>query len=190
MHNIDSRSNIRRAENADLPSIHKLICQNSQLQISPRSVVIDKSIVALNEAEQMVGWLMGNHDSAAWTNIDGYRMPDDWECSFVTWLLVDEQHQHQRIGSHLLRVFEETSCAAGNDTIVLSPAAGPDEKGIITFYENNGYRRAKSGNMHKGPHGPIISVPLQTPASTPQKLSKVGEEAILEYKRILGAQEY
>lgn len=181
---------IRRAERTDLPSMLKLIRQNSEWHIAPGSVGIDDSIVALNEVQQVVGWLMGNHKSLAWTNIDDYLMPEDWECSFVTWLLVDEQHKHQRVGSKLLLAFEEESSAVGNDTIVLSPTAGAEEMGVITFYEKNGYRRAESGHMHKGPHGPMDSFPVPTPVSTPRRLSKVGEDAILDYKRILGVQRY
>lgn len=186
MHEID----IRRAERTDLPSVLKLIRQNSEWHIASGSVEIDESIVALNEVQQVVGWLMGNHKSLAWTNIDGYLMPEDWECSFVTWLLVDEQHKHQRIGSNLLFAFEEESSAVGTDTIVLSPSAGADEMGVITFYEKNGYKRVESGHMHKRPHGPMDSFPLPTPVSTPRRLGEVGEEAILEYQRILGVQRY
>jgi ribosomal protein S18 acetylase RimI-like enzyme len=179
--------NIIEARQVDLPGVQALLRQKPGWPIGSNGVVRDQSLVAVDAVGRVLGWLMGNHDSQAWTNIDGYNVPEDWQCSYITWLLVDEKHRSSEIGSRLLRAFEEDSCAAGNDTIVLSPSAGDDETAVISFYEKNGYRRAPSGQMHRGPHGPTDHFPLQIALPTWSDSSGAGGEAILEYKRRLGS---
>lgn len=181
---------IVEAREVDLLGIHTLLRQQPEWSIGSHGVLWDQSIVAVDAHGRVLGWLMGNHDSRAWTNIDGYNVPEDWQCSYITWLLVDEKHQSSGIGSRLLDAFARDSCGAGNDTIVLSPSAGDDEPRVISFYANNGYRRAPSGQMHRGPHGPEDDFPLQTGLLIGSDSSGAGDEAIQEYKRRLGLMGY
>lgn len=176
-----------RARQVDLPGVETLLRQKPYWSVGSSGVVRDQSLVAVDAGGRILGWLMGNHASQAWTNIDGYIVPEDWQCSYITWLLVDEKHRGSGIGPRLLRAFAEDSCAAGNDTIVLSPSAGDDETAVISFYEKNGYRRAPSGQMHRGPHGPTDHFPLQIALPTRSDSSGAAGEAILEYKRRLGS---
>lgn len=184
------RNKIIRARSADLSGIRKLHRQEPGWSAGSSGISLEQSIVAVDPRDRVVGWLMGNHRSAAWLNIDGYKFPDSWECSYITWLLVDENYRSQGIGSQLLSFFVDESRLAGNDTIVLSPSGGDDEAGTISFYEKNGFRRARSGQMHRGPHGPRDSVPLEQSVSEYMQTSQAGDEAIREYKRRLGVYGY
>lgn len=174
-----------------LPGIRTLLRQEPDWVAGSNGDLLDQSLVAVDLGGRILGWLMGNHHSRAWTNIDGYNVPADWQCSFINWLLVDSRHRRTSgIGSRLLHAFAEDSRRAGNDTIVLSPSGGDDELGVISFYEANGYRRAPSGHMHRGPHGPSGNFPLETPPPGWSDSKDAYGNAILEYKRRLGLMGY
>lgn len=88
----------------------------------------------------------------------------------------------------LMETFARDSATAGRDTIVASPQSGDDELALLRFYSRQGYRRAESGQVLKGPHGPPDDIPLPmqeewVEASTPDPES---EAAINEYLRKLG----
>lgn len=179
------------ARPVDLPGIRTLLRQEPDWNIRPNGDFLDQSLVAVDLRGRVLGWLMGNHHSRAWTNIDGYNVPADWQCSFITWLLVDNRYRRTSgVGSRLLRVFAEDSRRAGNDTIILSPSGGDDEPGVISFYEKNGYRRAPSGQMHRGPHGPSDNFPLETAMPARSDSTDACGEAIVDYKRRLGVMGY
>lgn len=190
LHSVADEIDIIGARQADLPGIRALLRQKPGWSIGSNVDLRDQSIVAVEVRGGVLGWLMGNHHSLAWTNIDGYDFPADWQCSFITWLLVDKKHRSAGIGSLLLHAFAEDSSRAGNDTIVLSPSGGDDESEVISFYEKNGYRRAPSGQMHRGPHGPLDNFPLEIALEAGSESSDVYGEAILEYKRRLGLMGY
>lgn len=189
MSSIADGIDIIAAREVDLVGIHTLLEQQPEWSLGSTGVVRDQSIVASDANGRVLGWLMGNHDSQAWTNIDRYNVPTDWQCSYITWLLVDEKHRSSGVGSRLLGAFAEDSYGAGNDTIVLSPS-GYDEPRVISFYGNNGFRRAPSGLMHRGPHGPRDHFPLQTVLLIGSDSSGAADEAIQEYKRRLGLMGY
>lgn len=177
---------VRFAEPADHPGIRALLTQMPGWASATRGAYRDENLVAIDDKEQIVGWLMGNHVSEAWRNISGYDMPEDWYCSYITWVLVDEDCRSNGIGAILMEAFSLESSAAGRDTIVASPQSGEHERALLRFYNRMGYRRAESGQVHRGPWGPQDDVPLQEPEvrSTPSAFDAQAA-AIREYKRMI-----
>jgi GNAT superfamily N-acetyltransferase len=179
---------IRQALPEDLPGVHELLAQMPGWGNPLLYGFKDENLVATDHRGQIIGWLNGNHVSQAWCGVLGYDMPEDWLCSYVTWLLVDEEHRSVGIGRRLMEAFARDSAAAGRDTVVASPQSGDDELALLRFYARRGYRRAESGQVHRGPHGPQDDVPLPVQekwveSSTPDPES---EAAINEYMRKFG----
>lgn len=183
-----NRVSIRSAEPADYPGVRALLTQMPRWGNATHGAFRDKNIVAIDDQGQIVGWLMGNHVSEAWRNIPGYDMAEGWRCSYITWVLVDEGCRSAGVGSSLMEAFSLDSAAAGRDTIVASPQSGEHELALLRFYSRMGYRRAESGQVHRGPWGSPVDVPLPEPEvrSTPSAPDPQAEAAILEYMRALG----
>lgn len=179
---------VRRAVKDDLPKIRRLVSQMPSWCLTDRIDLRDENLVAVGRGGRVVGWLRGNHVSQAWANVDGYAADDGWLCSFITWLLVDESSRGDGIGGQLLGKFAQDSELAGRDTIIASPQSGKHEAELLAFYARNGYRRAASGQVHRGPHGPTASVPLPGPSEpvTDDDYGEDGEKIIREYRRRLG----
>lgn len=163
---------IRPAEPRDSAGIRSLLAQMPQWETAANSLSRNQGLVAVDDQGCIVGWLSGHHKSFAWEGISGYNMPEDWCCSFVTWLLVDKDCRSAGIGAVLMERFAQQSSEAGRDTIITSPQAGEDERVLLEFYYRLGYRRASSGHVHRGPHGPREHIPLpeddMRPVSQPE----------------------
>lgn len=179
---------VRRATEDDLPAIRRLVNQMPGWRIADRIDLKDENLVAVDRGGRVVGWLRGNHVSQAWVNVDGYEADDGWLCSYITWLLVDEVARGNGIGGMLLERFAQDSESAGRDTIIASPQSGDHEVELLAFYARHGYRRAASGQVHRGPWGPSEDVPApQWPEAGPDPdYGEEGEEIIREYRRMLG----
>lgn len=179
---------IRPAGPADIPGVRDLLAQMPRWDSAHRSMLRDEDLIALNSEGKVIGWLMGNHVSEAWKNVIGYEMADSWLCSYIAWLLVDGSYRSNGVGSRLMEAFRRNSVAAGRDTITASPQSGEDEEKLLSFYSRLGYRRAASGQVHRGPWGPPENVPL--PKSEVNSRSSAPDpeaEAIMqEYVRRLG----
>lgn len=122
----------------------------------PRSARLgfnDENLVAVDDDGQVLGCLRGNHVSQAWTNVDGFKGVEDWLCSYITWLLVDEAFRSNGIGGMLLERFARESAAARRDTKIASPQSGDNEVQLLEFHARHGYRRAVTGQVHRGPRG-------------------------------------
>ena len=163
---------IRPAEPRDSPGIRTLLTQMPRWESAAHRLSRSQGLVAVDDQGRIIGWLSGHHNSPAWENIPGYNMHEDWRCSFVEWLLVDENCRSTGIGASLLERFALESSEAGRDTIIASPQAGEHERVLLEFYYRLGYRRASSGHVHRGLHGPRehISLPEDDmrPVSQPE----------------------
>lgn len=179
---------IRSADPDDYPGVRALLTQMPSWGDATHGAFRDENIVAIDDQGQIVGWLMGNHVSEAWRNIPGYDMTEEWLCSYITWVLVDEGCRSAGVGAMPMEAFAHNSAAAGRDTIVASPQSGEHELALLRFYSRMGYRRAESGQVHQGPWGPPDDVPLPEPElrSEPSAPDPQAEAAIHEYMRALG----
>ena len=144
---------LRPAGPGDFPGIRSLLDQMPQWQTVAQSLPYSRGLVAVDGHGRVLGWLAGHHDSYAWESVSGYDRPSNWRCSFVEWLLVDEDCRSAGIGAALMERFAIESSEAGRDTIIVSPQAGDDEQALLKFYYRLGYRRTVSGHVHRGPHG-------------------------------------
>lgn len=154
---------IRHAVPEDLSGVRELLTQMPDWRSALRSRFVDENIVAVDESGLIVGWLNGNHVSTNWQVIDGYEMAPGWRCSYINWLLVDDKFRGHDIGPRLVRLFARDSAASDRDTIIASPQSGDDEQKVLRIYSRLGFRRAESGHVHTGPHGPQDDVPLTEP---------------------------
>lgn len=184
--------NIRRAEQGDFPGIRSLLDQMPQWHTAAQSLPRRHGLVALDDHGRVVGWLAGHHLSYAWEGVSGYDRPSDWRCSFVEWLLVDEDSRSTGIGAALMERFAIESSEAGRDTIIVSPQAGDDEQALLKFYSRLGYRRTVSGHVHRGPHGQQEDTPLPedemeavSRTVSPAEAAEL-EEIMLRYRGSLG----
>ncbi|EMQ96729.1 GNAT family N-acetyltransferase [Paeniglutamicibacter gangotriensis] len=179
---------IRSAGPADFPGVLTLLTQMPRWRNATHGAFRDENIVAIDDQGQIVGWLMGNHDSEAWRNVHGYDMVEGWRCSYITWVLVDKGCRSAGVGAMLMETFAHDSASAGRDTIVASPQSGEHELALLRFYSRMGYRRAESGQVHRGPWGSPVDVPLPEPEvrSAPSAPDPQAEAAISEYLRKLG----
>ena len=179
---------VRPAVPRDLPAVHELLTQMPGWGSPLRYGFRDENLVAIDHRGQVIGWLNGNHVSEAWCGVLGYDMPENWRCSFIIWVIVDEVHRSAGVGRMLMDTFARDSAAAGRDTIVVSPQSGDDELALLRFYSRQGYRRAESGQVHRGPHGPQddIPLPMQEEWAEPSTPAPENEAAINEYMRKLG----
>lgn len=172
-----SHFEIRYATSEDLPGVKELLAQ-MQIWKNPLGPhFVDENFVAVDRSGQIVGWLNGDHHSAGWQAIDGYDMPGHWRCSFINWLLVDESCRGNEIGKDLVDHFARGASDEGRDTIVASPQSGSNEQKLLEFYSRLGFRRAASGQVHWGPHGPQEDVPL-----TPFEVDADYLEAVRRYR--------
>lgn len=179
---------IRRTKHTDIPGVHDLLKQMPRWHGDHTSLSRGNNLVALNGHGQVIGCLMGNHDSEAWRNVTGYEMANGWLCSYITWLLVDHHYRSQGVGSRLVEAFRRESAVSGQDTIIASPQSGEKERKLLSFYSRLGYRRAASGQVHRGPWGPSENVALPT-SEVNFALSAPDPETetfIQEYARKLG----
>ncbi|MFF3038890.1 GNAT family N-acetyltransferase [Arthrobacter citreus] len=151
---------IRPAEPRDSAGIRSLLAQMPRWETAAKRVSCNQGLVAVDDQGCIVGWLSGHHDSLAWENFPGYNMDEDWHCSFIQWLLVDENCRSAGIGAALMTRFARESSEAGRDTIIASPQAGERERSLVDFYYRLGYLRARSGHVHRGPWGPQEHCPL------------------------------
>lgn len=154
---------IRDATAEDFQGVRDLLAQMPEWHVALGTKFTLENIVAVDDTGVIVGWLNGDHRSAAWQAIEGYEMPRGWRCSYISWLLVDENCREDKIGRRLVEYFARDSSAAGRDTIVASPQAGSDEHKLLQFYSDLGFRRAASGQVHWGPYGPQENVSLTRP---------------------------
>lgn len=133
-----NRVSIRSAEPADYPGVRTLLTQMPRWEDATHGAFRDENIVAIDDQGQIVGWLAGNHVSEAWRNIPGYDMAEEWRCSYIAWVLVDEGCRSAGVGAMLMEAFARDSAVAGRDTIVASPPIGRARAGAPAVLLPNG----------------------------------------------------
>lgn len=108
-----NRVSIRPAEPVDNPGVRALLTQMPRWGDATHGAFRDENILAIDDQGQIVGWLTGNHVSEAWRNIPGYDMAEEWRCSYITWVLVDEGCRSAGVGAMLMEAFAHDSATAG-----------------------------------------------------------------------------
>lgn len=145
-----------RRDHADVQRLHAQHTGKSYLPMSSYESWLGKCTLAVEDGT-VLGFSFGNHDSGAWGNIlVTPEPPENWNCSYLTHLVVDQGHRRQRVGSLLLQDFLDQTRLAGNSWVILNPgsqAEGQTEADLHAFYEANGFLHLRHRPDDDAPKG-------------------------------------